>query len=68
MTPQLDLSALVARLATRSPARSEATVQADIRTLLLAAPLNLAETRVAFSGRLTASSAVPPAAAGMNYA
>ena len=40
MTP-LDLRALVTSIATRTPGRSEATLQADIRTLLLAAPLNL---------------------------
>ena len=39
----LDLRALVMRIATRTPGRSEATLQADIRTLLLAAPLNLTE-------------------------
>jgi SAM-dependent methyltransferase len=39
----VDLRALVMRIATRTPGRSEATLQADIRTLLLAAPLSLAE-------------------------
>ena len=39
----LDLRALVKRIATRTPGRSEATLQADIRTLLFAAPLNLAD-------------------------
>lgn len=39
----LDTRALVMRIASRIPGRSEATLQADIRTLLLAAPLNLAE-------------------------
>jgi len=39
----LDLQDLIARIATRGPGRSEATLQADIRTLLLAAPLNLTE-------------------------
>lgn len=42
MTP-LDLRPLVRSIATRTPGRSEATLQADIRTLLLAAPLNLDE-------------------------
>jgi SAM-dependent methyltransferase len=39
----LDTRALVMHIASRIPGRSEATLQADIRTLLLAAPLNLAE-------------------------
>jgi len=39
----IDLEALISRLATRTPGRAEATVQADTRTLLLAAPLNLTE-------------------------
>ena len=43
VTPTIDVSALIASLATRTPGRAEATVQADIRTLLLAAPLNLTE-------------------------
>lgn len=36
-----DLPAIVARLANRDAKRAEATVQADIRTLLLTAPLSL---------------------------
>lgn len=40
------MAKLLARLATRNPGRSEATVQSDIRTLLLAAPLNLTENGV----------------------
>jgi SAM-dependent methyltransferase len=43
VTATSDLNTLIAGLATRSPARAEATVQADIRALLLAAPLNLTE-------------------------
>lgn len=46
VTPRIDLEALIATLATRRPGRAEATVQADIRTLLLAAPLNLSENGV----------------------
>jgi hypothetical protein len=43
MAAGIDLSAHVAALASRPVGRSEATVQSDIRTLLLAAPLNLDE-------------------------
>ncbi len=43
LKPTVDLETFVSGLATRSPSRSEATVQADVRALLLAAPLNLAE-------------------------
>jgi SAM-dependent methyltransferase len=38
-----ELAELVGRLATRAAGRSEATVQADVRMLLLTAPLNLTE-------------------------
>jgi len=40
------LHALLARLADRDARRSEATVQADVRALLLASPFNLAEVDV----------------------
>jgi hypothetical protein len=43
----IDLEAHIAELATRDPGRAEATVQADIRTLLLTSPLNLEEHGVA---------------------
>jgi hypothetical protein len=41
--PQLTLGQLVKKLASRKAARTEATVQADVRQLLLEAPLNLTE-------------------------
>ena len=40
-TATIDLKALLGELAERTPGRSEATVQSNVRTLLLAAPLNL---------------------------
>lgn len=44
MTPAaIDLPALLRRLASRDETRTEATVQSDVRTLLLAAPLALRE-------------------------
>lgn len=41
-------------MATREPGRSEATLQADIRTFLLVAPLNLAEEQLAVDPALEA--------------
>lgn len=41
-----DLRALIARLAARDASRSEATIQADVRQLLLTAPLSLTENQV----------------------
>lgn len=41
-----ELRELVRRLASRDPARSEATLQADVRQLLLTGPLGLAEDQV----------------------
>ncbi len=46
MKAAIDLWDLVQRIAARKPNRSEATLQSDIRTLLLAAPLNLSEAGV----------------------
>jgi hypothetical protein len=43
VTGQIDLRALVGRLADRRPGRTEANVQSDLHTLLLAAPLQLDE-------------------------
>src|SRR5262245_52941827 len=43
----VDLRELIARLASRDASRAEATVQSDVRMLLLAAPLNLADAQVA---------------------
>jgi len=50
----LDLHELVRRMATREAGRSEATLQADIRTFLLAAPLNLDDDQLAVDPALEA--------------
>jgi hypothetical protein len=45
-TGSIDLRELAAHLASRDSPRAEATVQSDVRLLLLAAPLNLVENQI----------------------